>query len=541
MRIFSQLRQLQPPAPMGFLAESVASKLPIIKSAPHAIETTPAKEKFHPLTVEGRSASPGMVQLPQELTKAIAPITLEWTPQEVRQRVALMYQNLQQSQAVSPAFEKLDVDAHILGIFLQNYATLTHALREIKKRRPEFDPHSILDVGFGPATGILASRSVFGHTPNLEESTYRETAVIIGHPRMKRRAKEFLGESKILFRDEVPSTSSPKRFDLIIATNQLYQHGKLAAQLVDSHSQRLGQLLNKNGVILFLERGDPLGFEAIVSAREHLMRHKFGFSVVGPCSHNRSCPLQLGLETRQNSSRPGRENWCRFSQNVERPRFTKELKKGQYLSQKWVPEQAFGAGGSSLKGKGRPGANSNEIANFSWVALENAKPRDSESWPRIMKQPLKRHGHVTMEVCAPSGNIEHWTVPRSHGKQTYHDVRKANAGDLWALDAKTKQVRGGLRFAGTQTEVLAESHPETHTGSHKNPATNTVFTEPSKDWWNPSSNPFFKFSSHQERILNENNVEPTQDSFLSVMDSLISDEGRFDKLMSKEKQRRYRK
>lgn len=518
MRVLSPLRQLHPPAPMGVLATSSPSNLPIITSAPSAPHQPPLTDKFHPLTLEGRSASPGMVQLPRELSDLISPITFEWSPQHVRQRVAQMYQNLQQGLAASPAFETLDVDAHILGMFLHNYATLTHALREINKRRPDFSPNSVLDVGFGPATGILASRGVFGCAERCE------TAVIIGHPRMKRRAKELLRDPKVLVKDEVPSAGSPRRFDLIIATHQLFQHGRLAEQLVDSHSQRLGQLLNKNGIVLFIERGDPLGFEAVASARDHLMRPKFGFSVVGPCSHNSSCPLQLGLDSRQNSAKSDKENWCRFSQNVERPRYTKELKKGQYLSQKWVPEQAFGRGGSSLKGKGRPGANSNEIANFSWVALENAKPRESENWPRIMKQPLKRHGHVTMEVCAPSGNIEHWTVPRSHGKQAYHDVRKANAADLWPLDAKTKQVRGGLRSSKRSTSSTAPTSKE-----------------PCKDWWSPSSNPFFKFSSHQERILNENNVEPTQDSFLHVMDSLITNEGRFDKLMSKERNRQYRK
>ena len=63
------------------------------------------------------------------------------------------------------------------------------------------------------------------------------------------------------------------------------------------------------------------------------------------------------------------------------------------------------------------------------------------SLPRQVLPPLKRKGHIQLEVCTPSGRIERWTVPKSRGKQSYHDARKAVWGDLWALGAKTRTPR----------------------------------------------------------------------------------------------------
>ncbi|KAH3683607.1 hypothetical protein WICPIJ_005454 [Wickerhamomyces pijperi] len=56
---------------------------------------------------------------------------------------------------------------------------------------------------------------------------------------------------------------------------------------------------------------------------------------------------------------------------------------------------------------------------------------------RIIKQPLKRKGHVTMALCSDSGNLEKWTLTKSHDPQSYHDARKAVRGDIWSLPAKT--------------------------------------------------------------------------------------------------------
>lgn len=63
------------------------------------------------------------------------------------------------------------------------------------------------------------------------------------------------------------------------------------------------------------------------------------------------------------------------------------------------------------------------------------------SLPRAILPPIKRRGHVTLDLCTPSGKLERWTVPKSFSKLAYHDARKSRWGDLWALGAKTRVPR----------------------------------------------------------------------------------------------------
>ncbi|GME64324.1 DNA-binding TFAR19-related protein [Neofusicoccum parvum] len=63
------------------------------------------------------------------------------------------------------------------------------------------------------------------------------------------------------------------------------------------------------------------------------------------------------------------------------------------------------------------------------------------SLPRLVLPPLKRRGHVILDVCTPAGRLERWTVPRSFGRQAYRDARKSRWGDLWALGAATRVPR----------------------------------------------------------------------------------------------------
>jgi ribosomal protein RSM22 (predicted rRNA methylase) len=76
-------------------------------------------------------------------------------------------------------------------------------------------------------------------------------------------------------------------------------------------------------------------------------------------------------------------------------------------------------------------------------------------WPRMIAPPLKRSGHVILEVCSASGKystgfrnfvidsylveltrkstgeIERHTIPKSQGRQEYYDARKSAWGDLF--------------------------------------------------------------------------------------------------------------
>ncbi len=62
---------------------------------------------------------------------------------------------------------------------------------------------------------------------------------------------------------------------------------------------------------------------------------------------------------------------------------------------------------------------------------------ESYSWPRLVKAPIKKGGHVTLDACCPTGAIERFTIAKSAGKQAYQDARKALWGDLFPHSSKT--------------------------------------------------------------------------------------------------------
>lgn len=71
---------------------------------------------------------------------------------------------------------------------------------------------------------------------------------------------------------------------------------------------------------------------------------------------------------------------------------------------------------------------------------ELAMRLESYTWPRLIKSPLKKGGHVTLDACCSSGNIERFTISRASGKQAYQDARKSKWGDLFPHPSRSKSV-----------------------------------------------------------------------------------------------------
>ena len=78
---------------------------------------------------------------------------------------------------------------------------------------------------------------------------------------------------------------------------------------------------------------------------------------------------------------------------------------------------------------------------FAGYENEEIKTPNALELPRSILPPLKRKGHVIVDLCTPSGTLERWTVPRSFSKAAFRDARKSSWGDLWALGAKTRVPR----------------------------------------------------------------------------------------------------
>ena len=59
------------------------------------------------------------------------------------------------------------------------------------------------------------------------------------------------------------------------------------------------------------------------------------------------------------------------------------------------------------------------------------------TWPRLIRDPLKATGHVTMDWCSPNGHLERAVVAKSQGQPMWYDARKARWGDAFPWPGKT--------------------------------------------------------------------------------------------------------
>lgn len=211
--------------------------------------------------------------------------------------------------------------------------------------------------------------------------------------------------------------------------------------------------------------------------------------VIAPCPHHGKCPMQVGNPDFYELKGGKKLKFCSYQKAIKRPKFSMELKKGKLLAMKWEDEveaqaetvaerRSIRKKHKKLAGSGRPDGNDFEVFGYSYLVVERT-PTDLETlrgiqelrnkneelksqyqvgslgdntpdtWPRIVNQPKKNKGHVILNLCASSGNLENWIIPKSFDKRIYHDARKAYKGDQWGLDAKTKLLNRSEVNLGT--------------------------------------------------------------------------------------------
>ncbi|KKY38957.1 putative 37s ribosomal protein rsm22 [Diaporthe ampelina] len=374
----------------------------------------------------------------------------------------------------------------------------------LKRKDADGQGPRVLDAGAGGA-GLAAWQSVLqtewdilrdnqeGAQPDPAPSGKR--TVIVGSNQLRHRISRFLENTQFLPRlpnythsvenmdkqldaPEVPQKR--KVYDIIIATHLLMPLEKnyRRRDVLDN----LWSLLSpEGGVLIMLEKGHPRGFEAIADVRARLLedfivpptpegapeaieqdveRIREPGMIVAPCTNHSKCPMYLNPGTS-----PGRKDFCHFSQRFIRPPFLQRILEAKHRNHEDIdfsyiavrrgmsasnpaPTESIS---SITEGNSEPvgvkplrqgvEATARAFAGYEDVASDSSDRPHPLSLPRNILPPLKRKGHVTLDLCTPAGTIERWTVPRSFSKQAYHDARKARWGDLWAMGAKTRMRR----------------------------------------------------------------------------------------------------
>ncbi|KAI9857685.1 MAG: 37S ribosomal protein S22 [Trichoglossum hirsutum] len=381
------------------------------------------------------------------------------------------------------------------------YAAVMSALVEVRKRlgggwlsellNKEGGPR-FLDAGAGGA-GIIAWREVLRaewermreeHERKGLESLPKEVPLgrataVTGSDALRYRASRFIENTTFIPRlpDHVHAFRSAaqgdqdtatlrKQFDVIIAPHTLWPISEDYRRKM--HVQTLWSLLNPDGgVLILIEKGLPRGFEAVAGARKMLLSNHISSPdstedatelpqtgsessstpketgmIIAPCTNHTRCPMYLtpGLSS-------GRKDFCHFKQRYIRPPLLQRIMNAGSRNHEDIRFSYLAV----RRGRDERATNSitqGQAATEAAFSGHHAKPGDEGyqtinplSLPRSILPPIKRHKHVTLDVCTPEGQIERWIVPRSFGKQAYRDASKSSWGDLWPLGAKTRIPR----------------------------------------------------------------------------------------------------
>ncbi|KAH8719409.1 mitochondrial small ribosomal subunit Rsm22-domain-containing protein [Phaeosphaeriaceae sp. PMI808] len=500
----------------------------------------------HPLTIAGRfKPPPSTVFLPKE--SIVDPTALMLTRanhKHLTQSANRIFggRGLPLSASAAPAFlglkqkpipldpsqadmGNIEADVYMASVQPGTYASVMSVLVEVRRRlgAPWLEHilqkkkgGMLLDAGSG-GVGVLAWHEVLqaewermheesGNTSHGAAPLGKAT-VLAASDTLRRRASRLLENTTFIPRlpesiasdDELNAQQPRKVYDIIIAPHTLWplRQDYLRKEQVEKY----WSLLNpKGGVLILLEKGLPLGFEAIAGAREHLLNKHISSPesstievpletqvskpdtdtrfttketgmIIAPCTNHSTCPMYAtpGPST-------GRKDFCYFSQRYIRPPYLQRILAAKDKNHEDVqfsylavhrgrdqrrPEHDLLARGFAQDADATTAA----FKGFEW---KNAAPSEGGSdridadvqtpadvntlaLPRLILPALKRCGHIHLDVCTPAGTLERWTVPKSFSKQAFRDARKVRWGDLWALGAKTRIPRP-VRLGRAQDE-----------------------------------------------------------------------------------------
>ncbi|EME86971.1 uncharacterized protein MYCFIDRAFT_107322, partial [Pseudocercospora fijiensis CIRAD86] len=391
----------------------------------------------------------------------------------------------------------------VMGALVETRKRLGTAWAESLVKKAQSGELRILDAG-GAGAGVLAVREIIRAewermhqdktSPDGLVAPLGQATVLTSSDTLRNRASKLLQSTTFVPRlpDYLHAEIGAQgKFDLVIAPHTLWPLRE--DFLRKTQVQNLWSLLsNTGGVLVMLEKGVARGFEMIAGARDLLLdttiaspgstERAMGMEepiewqknaegeevaegedapadlmsmpketgmIIAPCTNHEGCPLYA-----RKGMVKGRREICAFPQRYYRPDFLQQIWGAKGKNYEDVEFSYL----SVMRGKDlRAPVETEDIQEPSGFTQDQAatarafrgyessapgKPLpNSLTLPRAIFPPLKRQGHVIIDLCTPSGTLERWTVPRSFSKQAFRDARKANWGDLWALGAKTRIPR----------------------------------------------------------------------------------------------------
>jgi len=433
-----------------------------------------------------------MIQPDRELLQRYRNRRLTW-------RLNVKEEDEHKEAAKTVAYGPEETVAYSTYFMPSRFQITRRVFREVQQLLPSFRPARMLDFGCGPATAGCAAVEVWGQQSSFRYTGIDMSRAMIDAAKTMIADKVpdavfWDRSSDVVQRASQPGAAAGEgRFDLVVSSFTL-------TELTNDPTRRaavqlLFELLDVGGVLVIVEPGNPFGSHTTRTARQFILDN-FGSSpsrqqdrgnpegkkkargsnaaaaesavklvlptqgpvkasVVSPCTHDRACPLAQGV-------------WCSFSQRVHSAMIRKgfEEKFSYVVIQKTAPQAQAQAQAQVHEWvqDHRPAAPAPHSSVPSPLEILSAavdqEPADMpafleglvdkydidwetyspllrrEEWARVVRSPIKSKGHVTVDLCVPSGVLTRSVLSKGNMLQVpalYSAMRKTTWGGLFPV------------------------------------------------------------------------------------------------------------
>jgi ribosomal protein RSM22 (predicted rRNA methylase) len=314
--------------------------------------------------------------LPDALQKALHAETSRFPAAQLKRDSATLTAGYKQTGAAPRITSDSQRAAYLLTRLPATYAAICAVLRELKTRRPDFAPVSLLDLGSGPGTVLWAVNEFYQSVTRADmlerDDSFRRTG-----QRLAALGKLAANWQQHDLLDAKPLPAS----DLVTTSYALNELPEAAQQSLIRRAWAAAR-----EVFAVIEPGTKAGFANILRARRELLES--GARLLAPCPHSSACPL---AET---------DDWCHFAQRLPRA-------------------AAHRLGKSATLGY--------EDEKFAYLVASRTPAQPAPA--RILRHPFYGKGHVKLSLCAAEGLRRETLTAKD--KEMYKLARKASWGDVW--------------------------------------------------------------------------------------------------------------
>jgi ribosomal protein RSM22 (predicted rRNA methylase) len=315
------------------------------------------------------------VNYPGDLDGAVS----DWLAQAGRGGLVEETAALRRAYRAGESSGGLDLAAYLVSRVPATFAANQRVQQALAEAWPDFEPHSLLDIGTGPGTASWAAVAQWDEFQSITQCEQDPRFATLATSLNAASGISVLQSAEVLRVSEVAlAVAAPA--DMVVAS---YMLAELPLATMEAVAHRLWA--RSGQVLVLIEPGTPQGFERLRIVREVLLGQ--GAFVIAPCTHQSLCPMSD-------------KNWCHFKTRVQRSRAHMHAKQGT------VPF---------------------EDEAFSYLVL--ARQPVAQSGGRVVAPVAVNKVAATLALCDAAGL--HDEVIASRDKPAYKRAKKTGWGDLW--------------------------------------------------------------------------------------------------------------